>query len=256
VRKEGEKQARAILISNEETRIKFAKAEIRKLHYFPLIGMSSEDMQSDLKKKPRDRRTFRVISAGSLEKKNGFILAIDAFALFLKSYPESDFVIFGEGPEQKALERKIEQLKLDARIRIHPWIDNKSLYERMQDSHAFLSTGLQDRSGIFVIKAMSAGLPVVCLDLGAPGMQVQENWGIRVKPENPEQCVIDLSNALGDLSKDRGKRRRMSQAALKNVKEHYTWRELGKTLRRIYGEVLLQEEDVRFSKKGEERFFY
>jgi glycosyltransferase involved in cell wall biosynthesis len=126
----------------------------------------------------------------------------------------------------------------------------------MRDSHVFVSTNLYDRAGFFVIRAMSAALPVVCLDLGGPGMSVQENWGIRVKPDNPEQCVTDLANALGDLCKDRAKHRRMSLAALKNIKEHYTWRELGKALKRIYGEVLLQEENIRFSKRGEERFFY
>lgn len=255
-RKEGEKKARAILVCNQETRLRFSKAEARKLHYFPLTGISSDNLQANPKKKPRDRRTFRIISAGALEKKNGFDIAIAAFALFLESFPKSDFVIFGEGPEQKKLEQKIEDLKLETRVSIHPWIADDALYERMQDSHVFMSTSLRDRAGFMVIRAMSAGLPVVCLDTGGPGLLVQEGWGIRVKPENPEQCVRDLASALGDLSKDRAEHRKMSLAALKNIKQHYTWSELGKSLRRIYGEVLLQEEDVRFSKKGEERFFY
>jgi len=255
-RKEGERRARAILVCNQETMMRFSKTDVQKLHYFPLTGISSDNKQSDLKKKPSDKRTFRIISAGSLDKNNGFNLAIGAFALFLESFPESDFVIFGEGPEQSKLERKIEDNNLDSRVRIHPWIDSKALHERMQDSDVFLSTGLRDRSGFFVVKAMSAGLPVVCLDTGGPGMHVQEDWGIRVKPENPNQCIRDLATALGDLSTSKAKHRRMSQAALKNIKEHYTWRELGKTLKRIYGEVLLQEEDIHFSKKGDERFFY
>ena len=255
-RKEGERRARAILVCNQETRMRFSKTDAQKLHFFPLTGISSDAIKSDLKKKPHDKHTFRIISVGSLDKKNGFHFAIEAFALFLESFPESDFVIFGEGPEQRKLERKIEDYKLDSRVRIHPWIESNSLHERMQDSDVFLSTGLQDRSGFFVIRAMSAGLPVVCLDTSGPGMHVQEDWGIRVKPENPEQCVRDLAEALGELCTDRAKHRRMSLAASKNVKEHYTWRELGKTLKRIYGEVLLQEEDIHFSKRGEERFFY
>ncbi|MGD8538782.1 MAG: glycosyltransferase [Candidatus Aminicenantes bacterium] len=255
-RKEGEKTARAILVCNQETRMRFSKTESRKLHYFPLTGIASGPLKTKLKKKPYGKQNFRIIAAGSLETQNAFSLAIDAFSLFVKSFPESDFVIFGDGPEQKALERKIKDLGLDTRIRIHPWIDNKALFERMKDSQVFMSTSLQDRAGFFVIRAMSAGLPVVCLDSGAPGIIVQENWGIRVKPESPEQCVVDLANALGDLCEDRTKQRKMSLAASRTVKEHYTWTELGKTLKRIYGEVLLQEEDIRFSKRGDERFFY
>lgn len=255
-RNEGEKKAKAILFCNQETRMRFSKAETRKLHYFPLTGISSDNLQENLRKKPRDRRIFRIISAGALEKKNGFSLAIEAFALFLEKFPESDFVIFGDGPEKRTLERKIEDLKLETRVSIHPWIADEALYERMQDSHVFMSTSLQDRAGFFVIRAMSAGLPVVCLDTGGPGLLVQEEWGIRIKPENPDQCARDLSNALGDLCENRAERRKMSLAALKNIKQHYTWNALGKALKRIYGEVLLQEEDVRFSKRGEERFFY
>lgn len=255
-RKEGEKKARAILVCNQETRMKFSKTDTRKLHYFPLTGISSDMMKTNLKKKPYDKQPFRVVSAGSLEKKNGFGLAIEAFSRFLKSFPESDLVIFGEGSEQKTLEQKIQDLKLDARVRIHPWIDSKALYERMRDSHVFLSTSLGDKAGFFVIKAMSAGLPVVCLDNGGPGMLVHEDWGIHVKPESHGQCVQDLAEALGDLCKDRSKHRRMSLAASRNIKEHYTWKELGKSLKRIYGEVLLQEEDIRRSKRGDERFFY
>jgi glycosyltransferase involved in cell wall biosynthesis len=255
-RREGERRARAILICNQETRMRFSKTDVQKLHYFPLTGVSSANIQPDAKKISYDQQTFRIISAGYLDKKNGFNLAIKAFALFSKSFPASDFVIFGEGPEQRKLERKIEDNKLDSRVRIHPWIDGKALHERMQDSDVFMSTGLYDRSGFFVVRAMAAGLPVVCLDTGGPGMHVQENWGIRVKPENPEYCVRDLARALGELYRDRALRRRMSQAAFKNIKDHYTWREMGKTLKRIYGEVLLQEEDIHFSRRGEERFFY
>lgn len=255
-RKEAEKKARAVLVCNQETRVKLSKIEERKLHYFPLTGVSLDTIQSKIKKKSNDKRTFRIISAGNLDKANGFDLAIEAFFLFLKSFPEADFVIFGEGPDQKNLERKIEDIRLESRIRIHPWIDGKALHERMQDSDVFLSTGMQDRGGFFVVQAMSAGLPVVCLALGGPGMVIQENWGIRVKPENKEQCVRDLAKALENLYEDRAKRRKMSLAAKKNIKEFYTWKELGKILTRIYGEVLLQAEDIRISKRGEEHFFY
>jgi glycosyltransferase involved in cell wall biosynthesis len=255
-RKKSERKARAILVCNQETRKNFAKIDAQKLHYFPLTGISIDNKSLVLKKRPSDKRIFRIISAGSLDKKNGFDLAIESFALFLESYPKSDFVIFGEGPDQKKLERKIEDNNLDSRVRIHPWIDNKALHERMQDSDVFLWAGMQDRSGFFVLKAMAAGLPVVCLDSGGPGMFVQEDCGICVKSENPEQCVRDLAKALVDISSDRTKHRRMSQVALKKIKEFYTWSELGKALKRLYGEVLLQEEDIRFSKKGEERFFY
>ncbi len=254
-RREGEKNAQSILVCNQETWMRFPRTDVRKIHFFPLSGVASNPIKPD-PKKPRNQDTFRIISAGCLHKNNGFSLSIKAYAHFSDRFPESDFVIFGEGPEQKTLERLIGDHKLESRVRIHPWIERKALHERMQDSDVFLSSGFLDRSGFFTVLAMSAGLPVVCLDAGGPAMHVQEKWGIRVKPENPDQCVRDLVGALEKLCTKSALRKKMSQAAFKNLKEHYTWRELGKTLKRIYGEVLLQEEDVHFSRKGEERFFY
>lgn len=255
-RKEDEARARAILICNHETRHRFLKTDVRKFRYFPLTGVFSDTIRSNPKKRASDKRTFRIISSGILEKKSGFDLAIEAFSLFSKSFPESDFVIFGEGPEKNQLEREIKKHGIESRVRIHPWIGNDALHERMRDSDVFLSTGIEDTSGFFVVRALSAGLPVVCLDSGGPGMIVQEKWGVLIKPEDPEQCVRDLAEALKDICTDSARHRKMSLAALKNAKEHYTWEGLAKRLKRIYGEILLQEENIRFSRRGEERFFY
>lgn len=255
VRRKAAKRIQALLVCNKETRKLFPKTDVRKIHFFPLLGVDSGSIKP-APKRSRKQPTFRIISAGDLQKDNGFGLAIRAYALLFKKCPESDFVIFGEGPERKNLERLIEENNLGSRVRIHSWIDSKAFHERMRDSDVFLSTRLLDRSGFFTVLAMSAGLPVVCLDGGGSAMFVQDQWGIRVKPESSHQCVRDLAGALEKICANRALCRKMSQAAKKNINEHFTWRELGKAMVQIYGEVLLQEENVRFSRKGEERFFY
>jgi glycosyltransferase involved in cell wall biosynthesis len=158
-RREGEKNAQSILVCNQETRMMFPKTDVRKIHFFPLSGVDSDPIKPD-PKKARNQDIFRIITAGYLHKNNGFRLSIEAYALFSNRFPESDFVIFGEGPEQKTLERLIDDQKLESRVRIHPWIERKALHERMQDSDVFLSSAFLDRSGFFVVLAMSARLPV------------------------------------------------------------------------------------------------
>ena len=44
---------------------------------------------------------------------------------------------------------------------------------------------LHDSGGWVCLEAMAAGRPVICLDLGGPGLQVTEKTGIKVKASTP-----------------------------------------------------------------------
>jgi len=254
-RKKCVENAHAILISDPGTVDRFPKIDRKKIHFFPSYGVDSVSGLSKMKRN-LERTTFRVLSAGDLVRESGFIELIRAFHRFVQRHPEADVVIFGDGPEKNHLERQIMRMDLQARIRIYPQGDKDSMLERMRDSDIFVCPVLNWDEGVWAIEAMAAGLPVVCVDFCGLEMHIQDKWGIKVKPGPPEQMVSHLVLALENLYSDQSLRFKMAKAALKNAKENYVWSRLGKRLNRIYGEVLLQDEDIRFTKKGEERFFY
>ena len=92
-----------------------------------------------------------------------------------------------------------------------------------------------------VIEAMSAAKPVVCLDIGGPGLHINEECGIKLKPMSPMETVQNLANALERLYLDEGLRVRLGKAARKRAEQEYHWDILGVRLVEIYQPILHRE---------------
>ena len=96
-------------------------------------------------------------------------------------------------------------------------------------------------------EAMAAGLPVICLDLGGPGLQVTEGTGVKLPAMSPQQVVSDLAAALSRLAGDLALRARMGQAARERVEEYFEWKKKGEDLVRVYGQVPTGTQTIPFT---------
>jgi len=79
----------------------------------------------------------------------------------------------------------------------------------------FTFPSLHDSGGMAVLEALAFGLPVLCLDLGGPGIAVNNNCG-RVIPTagaSEKQVVEAIAQFLSEMLADRSKLRRLSQSA-------------------------------------------
>jgi len=254
-RKKCAQNSRAILVSDPDTVEKFPKVDRKKIHFFPSYGIDAVSSLSKMKSS-REKNVFRAIGAGNLTRESGFFEIIRAFRRFVQSHPEADFALFGNGPEKNRLERQILRMDRQGRIRIHPPNEMESMRKEMHDSDVFICPVVSQDESVWVIEAMAAGLPVIGVDFGGRGMHIQDKWGVKVTPGSSKDMQKDIVHALEMLYKNPKTRLKMGRAAQKNAKENYVWERLGNKLKRIYGEALLQDEDIRFSRKGEERFFY
>ena len=72
-----------------------------------------------------------------------------------------------------------------------------------------------------MLEAMANGLPVVCLDLGGPGVMVDEACGRVIQTRG--RSAADVSQALGDalleLATDHSIRARLSVGAVRRARE-------------------------------------
>jgi glycosyltransferase involved in cell wall biosynthesis len=95
---------------------------------------------------------------------------------------------------------------------------------------ALVFPSLHDSGGLVVLETLSQGLPVICLDLGGPGVIVNESCGIVVSTKDADeaQIVTHIANAmisLGTLSTTELKR--FSMGALARTNE-LSWASLTK----------------------------
>ena len=81
---------------------------------------------------------------------------------------------------------------------------------------------------------MAGGKPVVCLDLGGPGLHVDEDCGIKIPAVNPGQATRDLAAALECLGCEEALPLAMGRAARQRAEGQYHYDRLGERLLEIY----------------------
>ena len=233
-----QKRARAILVCNRESKDSIPAKWAHKTVLFPACGVTFRDLVQ-FTGEGADGAQFRVLSAGSLIRVKGFSLAIKAFKKFSDHYPRSHLSIIGSGPERPRLQSLITQLCLEGNVSLVHWMARDRLLSEMARSHVFLFPSLRDGGATVVVEAMAAGIPVVCLDIGGPGMHVTEESGIKVTPRSSsEEAVLELADALERLYMDERLRQTMGKAAREIARETYLWDHLGERLVGIYQDAL------------------
>ena len=79
------------------------------------------------------------------------------------------------------------------------------------------------------------GLPVVCMNLGGPGVMVDETCGrvVRTRGRSRDAVVNGLAHALTELADDPAARTRLASGALKRARQS-DWRAI---VNRVYSEI-------------------
>jgi glycosyltransferase involved in cell wall biosynthesis len=185
----------------------------------------------------RIKNNLTIFSAGTLIPIKGFHLSLRAIALLLERQNEIKFLIAGDGPFKDYLKSLAKSLKIEEKVDFLGNRQRSEVLKLMNESDIFLFPSFEG-GGMVVLEAMSAGLPVVCLDYGGPGEMVTEECGIKIKPITPEQTINDLADALLKLANDPELRRKMGEAGRRHVMEQYTWEKKGEFIKKVYEGVI------------------
>lgn len=239
----GQNKAEAIMVCNRDSMDHLPEKWSQKAHLFPVSGVSSEDLSLSFPN-PLEHYEFNVLSAGSLIRVKGFGLAVKAFKVFTDKYPNSKLTIVGSGPEESRLRVLIHNLHLEDKVDLPGAIPRDDLLSKMANSDVLLFPSLRDGGGTVVIEAMSAAKPVVCLDIGGPGLHINEECGIKLTPTSPTATVQKLANALERLYLNENLRVKLGQAGKERAKRFYHWDKLGERLMEIYYPILHSDKNV------------
>lgn len=234
VRRRCLRKAKAILVCNEETRAMIPSSDRDKVFYFPVNGISNDDLALFPPPVSPDGRGIRFLTAGRMHRLKGFALGVRAFGRLVKSRPDSEFWIVGKGEEEEAVKAAAREAGVADKLRLIPWLPRTELLKLMSQVDAFVFPSFRDGGGAVVVEGMAAGKPVVVLDAGGPGSHIDEFWGIKVPPSTPEVTVERLASAMERLAADPGLRDRLGRAARRRVEEFYLYDREGERMQEIY----------------------
>ena len=210
------KTAREIYVTSEQTKQLIPFFYRKKAKVQLAIGFDESTITKRKTSNKSSSEPLKLLYVGRFEYWKGMGLGIQAFAKLLQKLPNTTLTMVGKGPDEKQWKDLAARLEITDKITWIAWADQSALKKFYQEHDVFLFPSLHDSGGMVVLEAMSNSLPVICLDLGGPGVIVDASSGIKVdlKGLTEEQIVFDLSQAISDLAGNFNHRQLLAQGAL------------------------------------------
>ena len=163
---------------------------------------------------PGPGHSWRLLYVGRLLECKGVDIALRA-VWQLKQWLDVRFTIVGDGPARAQLEKLVEGLGLTEVVEWVGWLPHHEVEDHYRAAELFLFLSLRDSGGVAVLEALAHGLPVVCTELGGPGVIVNEHCGrvLQARDKNTEELATDCAHALREILTTPGLWDRLSAGA-------------------------------------------
>ncbi|MCU0534005.1 MAG: glycosyltransferase [Hydrococcus sp. Prado102] len=203
------------------------------------IGLNDREIATLSGYQTSRQHPVRFISIGRLLHWKGFHLGLQAFAQ--ADLPaDSEYWIVGEGAELESLQELAKKLDIATQVKFWHKLSREETLKRLGECLALVHPSLHDSGGLVCLEAMAAGCPVICLDLGGPGILVTPETGFKIVATDPERTVGDLAKAMTRLSQDIELRNAMGKAGHERVCAVFSWKNKAENLDRIYRSLVVQ----------------
>ncbi len=161
------------------------------------------------------KRLFVCTARLAKEKNIDFLL--ESLALYRHS-TKTDFVLalIGEGPLEKHLRRRVEELGLDAQVRFAGRVENREIVNYCAAADFFLFPSTSETQGIVSLEAMAAGTPVLAVRAtGTEDIVIDGKNGYMV-----EEDAAVFANKLADLMEREEMLVSLRDGALQTAREY------------------------------------
>jgi GalNAc-alpha-(1->4)-GalNAc-alpha-(1->3)-diNAcBac-PP-undecaprenol alpha-1,4-N-acetyl-D-galactosaminyltransferase len=157
----------------------------------------------------------RIVALGRLWYEKGYDVLIRAFANVAAEFPLWTLTIIGEGPERESLTELARSLGVAERLSLPGWMATPEA-ELTQGAIFVMSSRYEGFSNA-TLEAMGLGLPVISTACGGSEEMITDGKNGMIVPVDD---VGQLSDAMRQLMRDEGLRKRMGLSALA-VSERY-----------------------------------
>lgn len=208
-----------------------------RVEYFPLGGLSAEEIDRLSTIPFRREGPFRLASIGRLLGLKGLWMGICAFQRIRKVLPDSEYWIVGDGPERKHLAALARKLKLGKSVRFLGELDRAGVFQVMEHIDVLIHPSLHEQFGYVVVEGMAAGRPAICLDIGPFPAVLGDAGGFRIPRTTPSEVVDQLETKLIEWAMDRDRLVEIGRMARAWALERWHWRAVTERLMRLYAEI-------------------
>ena len=183
-----------------------------------------------------------LITTSRLVPKNGIEDLIDATKILIDEGYKIKTLILGEGPAHKNLKSQISNLKIEEKVSLLGYIDQKEIPSYLATADIFVRASLSEGLGNSFLEAMAAGLPVIGTPVGGiPDFLIDKQTGLFCKPRNPQS----IAEQVKILTKDENLKNKIANNGEKLVFEKYNWTIISQKMQVVFNKLLIQNETIK-----------
>lgn len=146
---------------------------------------------------PQDRPLLVYVGRVAFEKNIGFLLEV--YARLRQSQPEALFLIAGEGPALKSLQRQARDLGIDDGIYFAGYLARRSeLLDCYKSGDLFVFASRTETQGLVLLEALALGVPVVSTAVMGTRDILQRAQGAVIAEEDIEAFSDTIDRLLRD----------------------------------------------------------
>ena len=182
----------------------------------------SNPIKSDLPEPFMGERNKNIITFCRISLQKNLPVLIEAYALLHKEHPEYRLRIIGDALNeegiavQKAIEKQIQELKLEEAVDFLPFSSN--VHEEILEDFMYVNSSDYEGISNAMLEAMAIGMPVVCTDcpIGGARATIQNEVNGMLVPVGDSEAMYQ---AMKKVIEDRLLKEKLSLNAVKVRKE-------------------------------------
>lgn len=162
------------------------------------IALTTNLSFKNIKPKIFSKNLFNFLFVGRLEKVKGPDVLIEAANIVNKKFDKFSITMIGPGTMQNYLQQKINEYKLDNKIKLlGPIYDTKELASYFLGADSLVIPSRSESFPFVLIEAFNACLPAVTTTVGDMGMVIPKNKiGYAVEPTKPKKLAEAMMKAM------------------------------------------------------------
>ncbi|HEX5234684.1 MAG TPA: glycosyltransferase family 4 protein [Silvibacterium sp.] len=213
-------KATVIACTTAETLNKIPARFRNKCIVLPAIGIDPSQLQAS--PAPPYVPTFLFI--GRLLYWKGLHLVLRAMPEVLQQIPNARLRIVGQGKDARWLRQVAESAGIAAYIDWVSELPHNEISAAYHGHAAFVFPSLHDSGGMVVLESLAAQLPVICLDLGGPGVFIDSSCGIVIPTKNQSEASIQhfLATAMINLVQQTSAREALASRCAARARQ-FSW---------------------------------
>jgi len=214
---------------------KDTKLMTKKPVYRIFNGMESEG-NSQKVLLPFDRKEkLVIITVARMTKKKGVRNLVGIAPSLLKNHENLIFLMIGDGPLRKSLEKKVEESGLSENFCFTGEVPRKTVLEYMEQADIFALPSSDEAFGISVLEAISKNVPVVAMNHSGVSDIIKHGVNGYLASD-----LSEFESCVQDLIEKPALRAEFARKAGEGLSD-YDWNKIYEQTDRVYREVIYEK---------------